>query len=317
MWSGSSTKTLRLRKKKKFVTVARRKGCCDRIAGTSDYRMGETHAALVRGLMKRGDDWILTLDPAFQGLPETAHGGTVLAAFHLASGAESAAVRGLYRRRVPVGAPLRLALARDGDRVTCLLTDDAGALVDGSVKLPGASRSGRDDSVTLSVDDGYPVPISRSCFACGTDNALGLHAQLRHDETVVGGTWRPETSHEVAGMVAPVALTTLLDETAFWLGVLASGESGMTTDLDVTLLRPVPFGASIIVGGRRGDVKARADDRRYWDTHVAVWDDAGQRVAEATITFVAVRGAARRLVTGMLAMNPPSVVRRVFPTHTR
>jgi len=28
---------------------------------------------------------------------------------------------------------------------------------------------------------------------------------------------------------------------------------------------------------------------------------------------VAVRGAARRLVAGMLAVNPPDVVRRVFP----
>src|SRR5262249_21894221 len=83
--SGSNTKTLKLRKKKKFVTVARRNGCCDRIAGTSDYRMGATHAALAGGLQRRGDDFILTIDPAFQGLPETAHGGTVLAAFHLAS----------------------------------------------------------------------------------------------------------------------------------------------------------------------------------------------------------------------------------------
>jgi hypothetical protein len=40
-------------------------------------------------------------------------------------------------------------------------------------------------------------------------------------------------------------------------------------------------------------------------------------VATARITFVAVRGAARRLVTGMLAMNDPACVRRVFPAYTR
>ncbi len=85
----------------------------------------------------------------------------------------------------------------------------------------------------------------------------------------------------------------------------------------MTLLEPVPFGTAITIGGRRGDVTARADDPRYWDTHVAAWDDGGRRVADATITFVAVRGAARRLVTGMLAMNPPDLVRLVFPTHTR
>src|SRR6059036_161976 len=158
---------------------------------------------------------------------------------------------------------------------------------------------------------------SRARASCGIDNRLGLRAQLRHDDALVGGTWRPEAKHEIAGVLAPVVLTTLLDETAFWLGVLASGESGMTTDLDVTLLRPVPFGPSITVAGRRGDVTALVDDPRYWDTHVAAWDDAGRRVATATITFVAVRGAARRLITGMLAMNPPDLVRRVFPTHMR
>jgi hypothetical protein len=40
-------------------------------------------------------------------------------------------------------------------------------------------------------------------------------------------------------------------------------------------------------------------------------------VASAAITFVAVRGAARRLVTGMLAVNTPDVLRHVFPAYVR
>ena len=39
--------------------------------------------------------------------------------------------------------------------------------------------------------------------------------------------------------------------------------------------------------------------------------------APARITFVVVRGAARRLVGGMLAINDPESVRRVFPAYTR
>ena len=78
--------------------------------------------------------------------------------------------------------------------------------------------------VKLTSDDGFPVPISRSCFACGIDNALGLRAQLRHDAGVVGGVWSPDAKHHVDGVVTPVALTTLLDEAAFWLGALASGQ---------------------------------------------------------------------------------------------
>ena len=43
--------------------------------------MATTDATLRRAIERRGDELILTLDPAFQGFPETAHGGTVLAAF--------------------------------------------------------------------------------------------------------------------------------------------------------------------------------------------------------------------------------------------
>jgi hypothetical protein len=81
-------------------------------------------------------------------------------------------------------------------------------------------------------------------------------------------------------------------------------------------VRPVPFGTPITVVGQRDRVSPRHDDGRYWDTRVVVRDPTGV-VATAEITFVAVRGAARRLITGMLAMNPPEIVRRVFPAYAR
>jgi acyl-coenzyme A thioesterase PaaI-like protein len=118
------------------------------------------------------------------------------------------------------------------------------------------------------------------------------------------------------GTVAPVALTTLLDEAAFWLGAAASGESGMTTELRVRLHGALPT-TGIVVAGARAAVRARADDARYWETEVDAWDDAGRPVASARITFVAVRGAARKLVTGLLAMNPPDVLRQIFPAYVR
>jgi hypothetical protein len=64
-------------------------------------------------------------------------------------------------------------------------------------------------------------------------------------------------------------------------------------------------------------VRPRADDPRYWDTEIAAWDDAGVLVASAGITYVAVRGAARKLVAGLLAINPADVLRRVFPGYVR
>jgi len=169
-------------------------------------------------------------------------------------------------------------------------------------------------------DDGaerHPLPISRTCFACGTDNALGLRAQLAFDADAVRGTWQPRAPFRQAdGTLAPAALTTLLDEAAFWLGALATGESGMTTELRVALHRSVPFEAPITVSGARAAVRPRDDDTRYQETAI-VARAGGEIVATARITFVAVRGAARRLVSGMLTINDPESVRRVFPAYTR
>jgi hypothetical protein len=72
-----------------------------------------TDSVLRRGVAGRGDEFRLTLDPGFQGLPDTAHGGSVLAAFHaVARVAGPQELRGLYRRRVPLGTSLRLSVAR-------------------------------------------------------------------------------------------------------------------------------------------------------------------------------------------------------------
>ena len=136
------------------------------------------------------------------------------------------------------------------------------------------------------------------------------------DERSVWGEYAPrEQCRRSDGTVSPVVLTTLVDEAAFWLGVLATGESGMTTEIRVRLHRPAPFGSRLVVSGARARVAPREDDPRYWRTETAVHDERGRLIASGRITFVAVRGSAKRLAAGMLAMNPPGVVRRVFPAY--
>jgi acyl-coenzyme A thioesterase PaaI-like protein len=267
-----------------------------------------------------GRDLILTLDPALQGLPDTAHGGSVLAVFDaLAEATAPREVSGTYHRRVPLGIPLALQRTRADSAHTFALSDPSSknVLVEGRVVLAGSPADAATNGTGAASARQYPLPVSRTCFACGTDNDLGLRAQLGFDADTVGGTWEPRPSFRRAdGSLAPAALTTLLDETAFWLGALATGESGMTTELRVSLHRPAPFGAAITVGGARAAVRPRGDDPRYQETSIAAHAD-GRVVATAQITFVAVRGAARRLVTGMLAMNDPACVQRVFPAYTR
>jgi acyl-coenzyme A thioesterase PaaI-like protein len=274
-------------------------------------------STLRRALEVSGRDLILTLDPALQGLPETAHGGSVLAVFDaLAAAAAPREVSGTYHRRVPLGVPLALQQAREELAHTFALSDPSSknVLVEGRVMLGVNGEGAADGAASASR---LPLPVSRTCFACGTDNDLGLRARLGFDDDTVGATWEPRPPFRRAdGTLAPAALTTLLDEAAFWLGALATGESGMTTELRVSLHRPAPFGAVITVSGSRAAVRPRGDDPRYQETSIVAYAD-GRIVATARIVFVAVRGAARRLVTGMLAMNDPACVQRVFPAYTR
>jgi hypothetical protein len=273
-----------------------------------------TDSVLRAGLTADGDDLCLTLDPGFSGLPETAHGGSVLAAFHaVAQVSGPQQVRAVYRRRVHLGTPLRLTLARDDGHATCRLFDAAGAvLVEGGVQ----TVRGTPDGAMPPGDGGHPLPVSSTCLACGIDNAIGLRARLRFDDERVWTSWAPgQTAAGPDGSLAPIALSALLDEAAFWLGALASGEAGMTTELEVTLHRSLALGEPVVVTGARSHTRARDDDHRFWETKVIAADGSGRVVASACITFVAVRGAARRLVAGLLFTNPPDVLRRVFPAH--
>src|SRR5688572_10239128 len=275
--------------------------------------MPTTDALLRAAVSGADDDLTLTLDPAFQGLPDTAHGGTVLALFDaVAASSGRREIVGHYRRRVPLGVPLKLGITRSARAVGCRVLDAAGGvLVEGHVQTPAAVDAG---GGPVSAD--VPLPVARTCFACGIDNPIGLRARLAFDGHAVGGSWTPDSRFVASdGRLAAVALTTLLDEAAFWLGALATGESGMTTELRVTLYDGGAAGETVRIGGARAGVRPRADGR-YWQTRVDAWDARGALLASAAITFVTVRGAARRLVSGLLAVNPADVVRRVFPAYT-
>jgi acyl-coenzyme A thioesterase PaaI-like protein len=279
-----------------------------------DYRM-LTADALRAAIVGAGHERVLVLDPAFGGLPDTAHGGSVLAALdHAGALGGPRVVDGQFLKRVPLGVPLRLRTQGEPEHCDLELSDTEAVLV--------RARASGDvgpvpDSVAPPAGDALPLPISARCFACGTDNPLGLGLRLRADERAVGGTWSPRPGFAGAdGTLASIALTTALDEAAFWLGALATGEAGMTTELRVTFHDPASAQSTITIAGARASAQARTGDARYWDTALTARDDRGRLVASAVITFVAVRGAARRLVQGMLAVNAPEVLRRVFPAYT-
>jgi hypothetical protein len=295
------------------------------MAGTRDHRMQTTEALLRRCLHADGAGARLALDPVFQGLPGAAHGGSVLALLDALAGLRGTRrVRGLYRRRVPLGVPLTLETTRPDGAMAYRILEGAAVLLDGSVcpsTLPedgpeagdGPSSPGEGPAVAAGRT---ALPVSNTCFVCGLDNPAGLGAQLSFDGDGVFAVWTaPPRFRARRGGLAPIALTALLDEAAFWLGALASGESGMTTDLAVTLVDDIPLDAPIAVSGARGRVRPTAGDPRYWQTRTCARDARGRTVAEADITFVAVRGAARKLTAWLNPLNPPGLMARIFPSY--
>ncbi len=260
----------------------------------------------------------LNLPDTFQGLPGMAHGGSVLAAFDAVARQRDVSgpreIFGAYRRKVPLRTPLPLEVRGSRAGTEFVLTDGRHLLVEGQVS-PADPRGRRD--LPGDLRGGFALPVSSRCFACGTQNPLGLRVTLLFDEECVWTEYLPrEPLRTDAGHLSTAAFTTLLDEAAFWLGALATGESGMTTELRVTLHRtPIKFGEPLIVIGQRKHAVARADDPRYWETETAVVSADRTLLATGRITFVTLKGAAKRLVTGALRVNPPEVLRRVFPAY--
>src|SRR3977135_4573426 len=99
-------------------------------------------ATLRHALEVSGRDLILTLDPALQWLPDTAHGGSVLAVFDaLADATAPREVSGTYHRRVPLGIPLALQRAQADAAHTFALSDPSSknVLVEARVVLAGST----------------------------------------------------------------------------------------------------------------------------------------------------------------------------------
>src|SRR5262245_62231451 len=90
------------------------------------------------------DGAIVTLDRRFEGLPDTAHGGTVLALLDaLCTTGGARGIAAVYHRRVPLEQPLQLTRTGTGDTTRLVLSDGATPLVTGApvahAALPVAS----------------------------------------------------------------------------------------------------------------------------------------------------------------------------------
>jgi hypothetical protein len=265
----------------------------------------------------------LTFAPALQGFPDAAHGGGVLAALDLTAGqwldrSRPRLIAARIQRSVPLETPLPLAASPSGQGVVFTLDYDGRTLVNGTIApmLP-ARQPTWDGWSGLAEASGFELPISRGCLACGPENPSGLQIRLRFNDQWVWSDYRPREVYRTAdGCLASALFTVLLDEIAWWLGALTSGEAGVTTDLRVTLERPdYLFGEPLLALGRRDRVDLADRKGHFWKTEAGIFTAGGGRLARAEIIFAGSRAYSRTLIPQLSLTNSQEVLRRVFPKY--
>jgi len=90
------------------------------------------------------------------------------------------------------------------------------------------------------------------CFACGTDNPVGLHlepAEMDGEEAVA--TFEPLAHHGGAGETLHGGLAaTVLDEIMVWAGILSEKVLTVTGTMEMRFLRPITVTDEVEARGR-------------------------------------------------------------------
>ncbi|MGH2348765.1 MAG: PaaI family thioesterase [bacterium] len=126
-----------------------------------------------------------------------------------------------------------------------------------------------------------PARDASSCFVCGAENSIGLHAEFTLDGHRIVGEFVPTDLHVgFAGLVHGGILAAVLDDALAWLGYYV-GEELVTARLSIRYRQPARPGQRLRVEaeetGRRGPARHGRAVLRTDDGHV---------VAEAEATLL-------------------------------
>jgi len=258
-----------------------------------------------------------------QSWPGIVHGGGLLglldtAATALGSAAAPRTLEGRLNSSVPIDTPLDLE-AYDDDGTVRLSVLQAGQTLTSLAIAPLDPDRSRTRATWRGGDDGWSLPMSETCLACGALNPLGLQAGLRFDEDGVWARLEPRSPWCAPGArLHPALAPVVLDEIAWWLGALVTKEGGLTNRVNVALIRPdAPFAGPLLAAGRFDAVTPVDRRGTFWRTETALLGPDGALLATATVIF---RGGADYSALQMeyfRSRTPPEIFRRMFPNHAR
>jgi acyl-coenzyme A thioesterase PaaI-like protein len=104
-------------------------------------------------------------------------------------------------------------------------------------------------------------PTSRMCFICGEKNPAGLHLNFyeQSDGTILGKFIGKDHHQSYPGRMHGGVITAALDETIGRAIMMQYGEAiwGVTVELNVRFLKPVPLDTPLTIVGRITQDKSR------------------------------------------------------------
>ena len=228
------------------------------------------------------------------------------------------ALEGRLTASVPIETALPLEGRADADAITVSILEDGQPLTAGAVK-PLTKEPARKVAPWRPEREGWPLPVSEGCLACGAVNPLGLQARLRFDEDGVWASLTPREPWRAAGGgLHPALAPVVLDEVAWWLGALLMKEGGLTNRINLALLRPdAPFAGPLLGAGRFADVKPVDRKRTFWRTETALLGADGAPLATASIVFRGGADYSMRQMEYFRPRTPPEIFRRMFPKYAQ
>jgi hypothetical protein len=280
---------------------------------TIDEALRRAVADAARGLVRFPAD--------LHGFPGVVHGGAVGAVFHrLTLPRVPVELHFTLQRGVPTETDVVLRTGSAGATARLTLLHGDRTLAEATLRREGLHPPGLSALRAVWADataaGGETLPGTATCLACGTRNPLGLAMELRATERLIWCTSTPPETYagRQADTAHPALALIALDELGWWLGALAQGECGVTTDVTVTLFEPLPRGPLLILGDR-GSVRADGDERgRYSLGSGAILSPEGEVLAAATVRFAGSRAYTRRLLEPFLATTQTDRLARWFPS---
>ncbi len=250
--------------------------------------------------------------------PGIVHGGGLVAALDEASsriGGPSGPrrIEGRLTSSVPVETPLQIEGYVEDRAVSVSLLDAGQPLTSGSVRAIDVPPRGTAPSWRGGAD-GWPLPMSEQCLACGSANPLGLRLGLAFDGEGVWARFVPSPAWRAREALHPALAPVVLDEIAWWLGALAMQEGGLTNRLDVTVTGASAAATELTVFGRFDEV-TRVDRRGSFRRTAVTLAAADVVIARASIVFRGGPEYSARQIGYFQGRTAPDVFSRMFPNY--